>query len=334
MATESKRSGCLIVFVVVLLCLSLAINAGFLFNRFAGIASLGDELKFEEVLLNKPAGNAKTKIAVIRLKGIITNYLPGSVGDSMVEDLKIQLKQATEDKDVKAIVLAIDSPGGEVTASDMLYTAVKKAKAVKPVVISMGALAASGGYYIAIAGSHLMANETTYTGSIGVIMPSYNYEDFFKLVGLKDVSYKSGKMKDMMSGARTATPEEKEYINGMVQQTYSRFVGLVAKERQLSEDQLRAGPADGRVISGKDALNLKLIDAIGDFDDAVAKAQQLGGAPGAAVIGYGTSNSLGKYLKLLGKAEGQPKIEINLTPSHVLPLQPGNLYLLPSHLVP
>lgn len=335
MSNSSNRLGCVGVFVVVLLCLSLLVNAGFLFGEFFGLAAgFGDDSKFRERVIAQPAREVKTKIAVIRLKGMITSYLPGAVGASMVEDLKLQLKQAVEDSNVRAIVLAVDSPGGEVTASDEIYTAVKKAKEKKPVVVSMGGLAASGGYYVAIAGSYIFANETTFTGSIGVIMQTYNYESLFDKVGLKAVTYKSGAFKDMMSGSRTATPAEVEYINGLVMQTYGRFVGLVAKERNLPEEDLRKGPADGRVISGKDALTLKLVDAIGDFDAAVAKAIELAKAPGSAVIGYDATANLSRYLKLIGKSSDSQKIEVNLSPTSALPLQPGYLYMIPSHLAP
>jgi protease-4 len=165
-------------------------------------------------------------------------------------------------------------------------------------------------------------------------MQTYNYEGLFEKVGLRTVTYKSGEFKDMLSGSREATPEEVKYINELVMQTYGRFVGLVARERNLPEAQLRQGPADGRVISGRDALTQKLVDAVGDFDDAVGKAMELGKAPGAAVVDYAAGANLAKYLRLLGKADEAKKIEVNLTPSQALPLQPGYLYLLPAHMVP
>lgn len=338
MSTTKNRFGCFGVFIGMILCLSLLFNAAFLFSFLfgeisAGALGGGEEPKFQEEIISKGAKNVSTKIAVIRLTGLISGYVSGSVGSSMVDDFKIQLKQAVADKEVNAIVLAIDSPGGEVTASDILYTAVKKAREVKPVVVSMGSLAASGGYYVAIAGSYIFAHETTFTGSIGVIMQTYNYEGLMDKVGVHTVTYKSGAFKDMMSGARAATPAEKEYIDGMVQQTYSRFVGLVAKERKLPEDQLRNGIADGRVISGKDALTQKLVDGVGDFEDAVAKAIELGKAqPGSAVIGYSSGSGLGRYLRMLGSTEVPKKVEINVGPAKAWSLQPGYFYLLPANM--
>jgi protease-4 len=257
----------------------------------------------------------------------------GSVGDSMVEDMQLQLRQALEDKEVRAIVLAIDSPGGEVTASDIIYEAVKRAKAQKPVVVSMGSMAASGGYYIACGGSYLFAHDTTFTGSIGVIMQSLNYSELMGKVGVDMITFKSGKFKDMLSGTRTMTPEEREYVQALIMQTYGKFVGIVARDRGLPEEQLRAGVADGRVLSGQDALAAKLIDEIGGEDAAIRKAKELGKCPSATVVKYETAGGLGRYLKLLGNAEPK-KLEVNLTPRSALPLEPGRLYLLPSLLAP
>ena len=226
-------------------------------------------------------------------------------------------------------VLYVDSPGGEVTASDVIYNAVKNARAKKPVVIYMGSLAASGGYYISCGGSWLIANETTLTGSIGVIMETVNYKDLMGKIGVSPVVFKSGKFKDMMSGSRDMTDEEKTYIQNMVLETYGKFVKIVADERKLPEQGLRDGIADGRVISGKDALDDKLINQLGQIEDAFAKARELGNAPGAAVVRYQPGFKLGKILQMLGQSE-QSKIEINLAQKVLPPLESGRLYMLPS----
>lgn len=330
MSTSPKRFGCLGVFIVLVLCLSLLFNALFLIGGAVNVAM--GENTFREVVIKKPAQDVKSKIAVIRLDGIITGSEGGT--NSMVDVIKSELKQAISDEHVRAIVLAIDSPGGEVTASDIIYNAVKEARKTKPVVVSMGSLAASGGYYIAVGGSHIFAHETTFTGSIGVIMQSLNYTDMIGKIGVQMMTYKSGNFKDMMSGSRPPTEPEKQYIQGMVMQTYEKFVGIVAAERKLPVDDLRNGVADGRVVSGKDALAAKLVDEIGGFDEAVQKAMQLAAAPGSEVVGYDTGGGLAHYLRMLGKSEPPKKIEINLTPETGLHLQPGRLYLLPSLLAP
>jgi protease IV len=331
MSTPSpNRLGCFGLFVVVLLVVSLIFNVMF----FVANVSDGGGRQFGETLIAEPAAQVKTKIAVIRLDGLIASAVPGYVGDSMVDDIKLQLKQAIEDNDVRAIVIAIDSPGGEVTASDIIYNAVKAANLKKKVVISMGALAASGGYYIACGGSHIVAHDTTFTGSIGVIMSSLNYSEAMGKVGLEMVTFKSGQFKDMLSGSRKLSPEEREYIQGMIMQTYDKFVGIVATERKLDIEALKKGVADGRVISGKDAFAHKLVDELGDLETAIAAAMKIGGAPGSAVVKYELPGGIARYLRLLGRAGQQPKkIEINVGAEH-LPLKAGYQYLLPAIVVP
>ena len=297
--------------------------------------------KFEEGIVAdaKPAKGEKAsdaKIAMIYLRGVISASEPGSLGDTMVDDLKMQIQQAATDDRVKAVVLYIDSPGGEVTASDSIYNAVKKLreggftapKKGKPVVVYMGSMAASGGYYVACGGNYLMANETTLTGSIGVIMQTLNYQQLFGKLGLETVTFKSGKFKDMMSGSRQMTPEEGDYIQKMVMETYGKFVGIVARERKLNEEELRKGLADGRVISGKEAREAKLINAVGEVEDAIAKAMEMGKAKGASVIRYESPFKLGRYLRFLGQQE-KARIEVNVVKSIVPKLETGKLYFLP-----
>ena len=332
MANE-KRFGCLGILLTVILCLSLLFNLIFIFGSAASLAT--DSLRFHEHQISPPASTGMTlKVAVIRIEGLISSSVGGAIGESMVEDIKLQLDHAVKDKEVRAIILAIDSPGGEVTASDIIYNAVRAARTQKPVVVSMGATAASGGYYIACGASHIVAHDTTFTGSIGVIMQTLNYAELMGKVGLEMVTFKSGKFKDMMSGTRVLAPEEKAYVQSLVMQTYSKFVGIVAEERKLPEADLRAGVADGRVVSGKDALTEKLIDQVGDFEAAVKKAQELGQAPGSAVVRYELPASFGRYLRLLGKAEAPKKIEVTVGPQTGLNLQPGRLYLLPGIFAP
>ncbi len=329
MSNSQSRFGCLGVSIVLLLCLSLLFNVAFLVGGFLGM--MGDELKFRETVLVKPAKGVETKIAVISIRGLISGYMRGAVGESMVEDVKLELEQALADNSVRAIVLAVDSPGGEVTASDIIYEAVKKADEKKPVVVSMGAVAASGGYYISMGARHVFAHETTITGSIGVIMQTLNYSELLGKVGVQMVTLKSGKFKDVLSGSRAITPEEQELMQANIMQTYARFVGIVAKRRNLPEAELRAGMADGRPLSGRDAVNAKLVDEVGDFEDAVAKAVQLGSAPGAAVVRYQATPGLGLALRLLGQQK-QQNIEVKLASPAQLDLRPGYQYLLPSWL--
>jgi protease-4 len=295
------------------------------------------EKKFKETEIHKPSGGVKTKIAVIKLDGLIATSVPGAIGDTMVDDLKLQLEQALEDDKVKAIVLAIDSPGGEVTASDLIYQAVKKASEKKTVVVSMGVVAASGGYYAAMGANHVMAHDATYTGSIGVIMSLPNFTDALGKIGVEWITLKSGALKDAPSMTRKMTPAEHEYLQRMIMQSYDKFVGIVAAARKLDVDALKAGPADGRVISGKDAKELKLIDDIGDLDAAILKAAEIAKVPGSGSVKYEKPAGLERYLKMLGEAkvDSSKKIEINLGGlENSLQLKPGQQYFVSPMLAP
>jgi protease-4 len=288
--------------------------------------------RFREILLQRGARASLDKIAVITMRGLISSSLPGNVTDSMVDDMRAALQQARDDSRVKAIVLQVDSPGGEVTASDEIYNAVLKARAKKPVVIYMESLAASGGYYVSCGGKFLMANETTITGSIGVIIQTLNYEQLFNKVGLASVVFKSGKFKDMLNGARPVTPEERELVQSFIMKTYDKFLGIVAKERNLPADLLRNSIADGRILSGKDALEYKLIDGVGQLDDAFKKARELGNAPDAKVVKYGPPFSLSRFLRVFGGADS--KIELQLPKQLIPQLESGRAYFLPSYYAP
>ena len=331
----NRKLGCLSIFLFVALCASLFMNFVLMmaaFQRWSGIRETEPIPRFREILLQRGARASLDKIAVITMRGLISSSLPGSVGDSMVDDMRAALQQARDDGRVKAIVLEIDSPGGEVTASDAIYSAVVKAGARKPVVVYMESLAASGGYYVSCGGKFLMANETTITGSIGVIIQTLNYEQLFNKVGLASVVFKSGKFKDMLNGARPITPEERELVQNFIMKTYEKFLGVVAKERKLPADRLRDTIADGRILSGKEAFENKLIDGLGDLDDAFSKAKELGNAPDAKVVKYGPPFSLGRFLRIFGGSDS--KIELQLPRQLVPQLESGRAYYLPSYYAP
>ena len=245
------------------------------FSKFQGVA-VDEEYRprFREMILERGTRGSDNKIAVITLRGLISTGIAGNVGESMVDDMRWELEQARNDDDVRAVVLEVDSPGRR---SDRLRHDLQRgredARAKKPVVVYMESLAASGGYYVSCGGKYLMANDTSITGSIGVIIQTLNYEQLFNKIGLASVVFKSGKFKDMLNGARPITPEERDYIQGFVMKTYEKFLGIVAKERNLPADTLRNGIADGRILSGRDALENKLIDGLGQIEDAFAQGE-------------------------------------------------------------
>ena len=333
-----RKLGCLSGFLLLALCASILLNLGLIatsFHRLGGsmVRDQDSVPRFRETLVQRGGHGGNDKVALITMRGLISSSIGGSVGDSMVDDLRIALEQAREDDHVRAIVLEIDSPGGEVTASDVIYNAVVKARAKKPVVVYMDSLAASGGYYVACGGRYLIANETTITGSIGVIIQTLNYEQLFNKLGLASVVFKSGKFKDMLNGARPMTPEERDYVQGFVMKTYEKFLSIVATERKLPADILRNTIADGRIMSGTDAVEAKLIDATGQLDDAFAKARQLGNAPNAQVVKYGAPFSFGRIVRALGQSS-QSKIELTLPKQLVPQLETGRAYFLPAFYAP
>jgi protease IV len=331
-----RKLGCLSIFLFVALCVSLFVNFLLVITalqRFGGVRGEIEPIpRFREVLIQRGGRAVTDKVVLITMRGLISSSIPGSVSDSMVDDMRIALEQARDDDRVKAIVVEIDSPGGEVTASDAIYSALVKARARKPVVVYMDSLAASGGYYVSCGGKFLMASDTTITGSIGVIIQTLNYEQLLNKVGLASVVFKSGKFKDMLNGARPITPEERELVQSFIMKTYDKFLGVVAKERNLPADLLRNTIADGRILSGKDAFDNKLIDGLGELDDAFAKAKQLGNAREARVVKYGPPFSLSRFLRLFGQADS--KIELQLPKQLTPQLETGRAYFLPSYYAP
>lgn len=324
---KRRSSGWLRLFLV----LSLLANVGLFFYLRAtrGEGGIGGT-PFNERYLSGERG-AKHRIAVIRLEGLIATEIDGHVGhDGMVGDLREELRLAVEDDTVKAILLRIDSPGGEVLASDEIYRAVREARKKKPVICSMGSVAASGGFYAAMGSSWIVADELTITGSIGVIMETLNYKGLFEKIGLKSVTIKSGKFKDLLNGGRDSTPEEIEMVQSLIMETYDQFLKIVATERKLDPEALRSGIADGRILSGKQALSAKLVDQLGTFQDAVKKAEDMTKIQNAEVFDYVVPFSLRNLVSLLVESR-VPKIELDLAPA-TLRLKPGKLYYVSLHL--
>ncbi len=333
-----KKSGCLMVFLFVAVCASMFVNLILLAllgargtTGMAGVKILEPKTFEERVLVE--GDDSSLKVAVIPLDGVIAFGEAGSLGNAMVDDFKAALEQAEWDDQIKAVVLQVDSPGGEITASDVLYDAICRLARHKPVVVYFNSIGASGAYYAACGANWIMCNNTTFTGSIGVIISTLNYRDLFGKIGLQSVIFKSGKFKDMLNGAREMSPEEQAYVQGLVMQSYDRFVGIVARSRKLDEKGLREGVADGRILSGTDAYAAKLVDELGYIEDAYDKAAELGGAPGAQVVKYERTYSFDKFFRMFGESRASAKIEIDVLPKAAR-LEPGRVYLLPPFFAP
>jgi protease-4 len=213
----------------------------------------------------------KEGVAIVRVEGpILDSY-------QTVEELKT----FADDPLVKAIVLRIDSPGGGVAPSQEIYNAVKRVRREnnKTVVASMGTVAASGGYYIAVATDRILANPGTLTGSIGVIMQMANFEELLEKIGVKSVVVKTGKFKDLGSPFRPMVEEERQLLESVMNDTLSQFIEAVAEGRSMDTAEVEQ-LADGRVFTGRQARSVLLIDEIGDLQDAIKLAGELGGIEG------------------------------------------------------
>lgn len=295
-------------------------------------ASIIRERRFEEVSVQP--GRASSRIAVIPLEGLIASGQSTRLGGDLPSDFHQALQQARDDSAVKAVVVAVDSPGGEITASDTMYHALREFSKVKPAVVFLNSVGASGAYYVACGGTEILCNPTTFTGSIGVIISTLNYRELFGKIGLEAVVFKSGKFKDLLSGARELTAEEREYVQGMVMQSYERFLNVVADARKLDAEELRHSVADGRILTGRDASAAGLVDGLGYIEDAYARARELAGAPEAAVVRYRRSVGLSDIFWLLGEARA-PRLRVEWPGfSETLSLRPGRVYLLPPIFAP
>jgi protease-4 len=209
------------------------------------------------------------RVALIEIDGIIVD----------VDDIVRELKSHRENPTVRAVVVRINSPGGVVGPTQEVHDALMRVRqAGKPVVASLGSVAASGGYYIAVAADQIYANPGTLTGSIGVIMQMANFEELMKKVGVNYVVIKAGKFKDMGNFARPMSPDERRVLQEMLDNVHGQFIDAVAAGRKLDRAQV-VQFADGRIFSGTQAKALKMVDALGGLEDAVGAAAKLAGIP-------------------------------------------------------
>ncbi|MBI4610666.1 MAG: signal peptide peptidase SppA [Candidatus Rokubacteria bacterium] len=221
------------------------------------------------VLIEGPGLPGGQRVAIVELEGIILE------SQSAVRELR----EHQENPRVRAVVLRINSPGGVVAPTQEIHAAVQRLrKAGKPVVASLGSVAASGGYYIATAADRIYANPGTLTGSIGVVMQMANVEALLKKVGVDYVVVKSGQYKDLGNFARTMTAEERKILQVLLDDVYNQFVNAVAQGRGLDREAV-LGFADGRIVSGQKAKELKMLDALGGLDEAIEGAAALAGLP-------------------------------------------------------
>jgi len=324
-----------------------ALAVSMLFHAIGGLSlgsgpsgSAGPAL--QEVLVED--NRSRQKIVLVDLVGMISSSAWDGSGYNLVQLIRDQLQLAAEDDRVHAVVLAIDSPGGEVLASDEIASAIGEfqEESGKVVVASMQSLAASGGYYAAAPCRWIVAHELTLTGSIGVLMRGYNYRGLLDKVGVRPEVFKSGRFKDMLRGDKLEheiSAEEREMAQALVDETFARFKRVVREGREaaaLANGQegrsLMEGweaLADGRILTGQQAYESGFIDELGNQETAVERACQLSGIPSANLIRYRRQLDFGSLFRLLGRSEPETvKLDLGL---EIPPVEAGRLYFLAPH---
>lgn len=294
------NSGCLVAFAVIVtigLGISVVMNMALLGKGGCTITRTGVH---EPAALSQRwvQGSGDTKIALIELSGVISNEVAsgGFLGivQRPVERIRRELDEAAKDESVKGVLFAVDSPGGTITASDeilQLFRRFKERAPKKPVIVQMGGLCASGGYYVSSAADEIIAEPTTITGSIGVILQTFNFAQSIEMLKIENVTIKAGANKDLLNPFKPLNEEHLRILQSMIDHAYKQFVSVVAKGRKLSEDEVRQ-LADGRIYTADEALRLKLIDKIGYRDDAVEEAKRLTGGADVTLFRYTRPPSL------------------------------------------
>jgi protease-4 len=337
---QQKNHGCLWFFLgFVAFCFvvfgAVAIFAAVIAGALSGMKEKSDD-QFESYERKFISGNKSSHniILVVPVNGVIVageNESP--FGSSMASAEKIcqNLEMAKKDRAVKAVIIQINSPGGEVVASDQIHHAIMQVrKAGKPVVAVIGTMGASGGYYLACASDKIIAHRLSITGSIGVIIQSYKYYDLLKKIGVKSDTYTSCKYKDILNGARPDKPGERAIIQAHVNEVYKAFIKIVADGRPgLTFKQLENSTiTDGRIFLGSEALKLKLVDQLGFFDDGVELAAKLAKLHEYRVVAYKKKFSLAALFDAKAGAKSA-NINVKLLGKDKDMIEAGKFYYMP-----
>ena len=238
-------------------------------------------------------GEGPSKVLLMDLSGVLSEDTvslslttpPPRV--PLLARVREELRRAEKDDRVKALIVRINSPGGTITASDVIYREIREFKARRkiPVIAAIVNVGASGGYYVALAADQILAHPTSVTGSIGVVMLTLNAQGLLEKIGVAPLSIKSGAMKDAGSPFRQLTPEERAVFQGVIDEMFTRFVGLIVEARKIPAERVR-GFADGRIYTAEQARELGLVDRLGYMDDAIEMARKAAGLTEARVVMY------------------------------------------------
>ncbi|MGI5828045.1 MAG: signal peptide peptidase SppA [Patescibacteria group bacterium] len=303
--------------VITILLTILSLVSGFVFNGD------GNENYIKERVIRNEGG--QDKIVIAQLSGLIlsdSNQTVLGTTNTIISPDKFQriFAQIKRDPLVKALIIDINSPGGSPVASDRIFEMITNFKRETgiPVVFLMGDMTTSGGYYIASAANHIVANPATLTGSIGVIMETYNLEKLYEKLGVSKTTFKKGEYKDILNESRPITEEENEIIETLNENTYNLFISRVASGRNLPEENIR-NIANGQIYSGRQAKDLQLVDSLGNQDEALYQAKLLANLERFQVVEYKFSSL---FTDLFGETNGSLSFSSLLR----VILQPKNLY--------
>lgn len=303
------KKGCLwtvivlqgLLLILVLIVIIGVMSVGKAMKNIAAGEALGED-EYPALEETWSSGSGKTKVVLIPLRGLITLeqeagfFRSDAASASMVLS---SIRRATHDPEVKAVILDIDSGGGSITASDVIYNALLEFKAAqqgRKVVAIFGDIAASGAYYVALPADKIIAHPTTITGSIGVLIQVLNIKGLGEKVGVKDVTIKSGRNKDLLNPFEDISEEQRAMLQEVIDEMHDRFVSLVSASRRMSKEEV-ADLADGRIFTASMAKDLGLVDQIGYWRDAVSAAAQLLKVDKVKVYRYEREFSLSTLLK-------------------------------------
>lgn len=285
----------------------------------------------ESLVMVGPSGRSGPKVALIDVRGLIADAsAPGLVGSGSnpVDELVARLAKAGDDREVRAVVLRINSPGGTVTGSDAMYRELRRfrERTGKPVVACLSEVAASGGYYISMGADEIIAAPTTITGSVGVIMQTVNVSRGLSMIGVEARAVTSGPNKALASPLEPAREEHYTILQGMVDEFYGRFQGLVRERRPGVSTADLARCTDGRVLTGAEAARVGMVDGTGDVHDAVAHAMERAGLRTARVVKY---HGMGASVRTAYARSGEEEPGINVRVSgEGLGVLPAGFYYL------
>ncbi|MCX7928394.1 MAG: signal peptide peptidase SppA [Patescibacteria group bacterium] len=277
----------------------------FFYSFISFINQIGNDLSLTQKSQGYISGKGENKIAVINIDGIIVETFESdgisSLSDNYTSarEIKRILEEIRNDNSVKALILRINSPGGSAAASDEILSEIRRYKSDTnlPIIAYMSDVAASGGYYVAMGADKIVANPATITGSIGVIISYLSFKELANKYGVKQIVYKSGELKNLADSFSTPTAQETQVLQSIIDEMYKTFIKVVAEGRKLEESYVQE-IADGRVYSANQAIKLKLIDEIGNFENSISTAKKLANLQDASVFEYGKKSLLDEILKI------------------------------------